>query len=273
MTDSYTTFDTPTSATTVTKNLTMTNLNNPNSLVSRLKNSKLYSLDIETTVGVDRFKYANGTESNHPGGLDPRVSPVSCVAVTSDNTTFYIDGNERSLLPALKAYLETVDNGVPTPYTFDHNLPVIVGWNILYFDAPFLAFRFSKNHIQDCGIQLRLKDIGGGYNQMSLQKPFEPKYGYPEWAGDHPLPREWNFARMMGYDVVDISPFFKKHADDRGIRCSLKDVAKSVGLNPVEINIEEIDSLSKEERMAYNISDTKVVLDLIKYGLEEGLFE
>lgn len=211
-------------------------------------NGRYYSLDIETNTAAARYQYANGTDSNHPSGLDPRVASVLTVSIVgSDGSVFSLDSpNEDSLLNATMNYLSMVRG-------------TLVGWNINFFDLPFLCVRLGNvpKHGHNGSIWF--------HNQTNSTAV--PKYGFPEWRNlvHH---REWNSVEVVGCKVVDISDHFKPVAEKLGVKHSLKPVAKALGLNPVEVDASEVHRLTPTERSTYCTSDAQTVLDLVDWVRE-----
>lgn len=207
-----------------------------------------YSLDIETNTAPARYQYANGTESNHPSGLDPRVASVLTVSIVgSDGSVFSLDSpNEYTLLTATMNYLSTLRG-------------TLIGWNVNFFDLPFLYVRLGNvpKHNHNGSIWFHNRT-----NSTSV-----PKYGFPEWRNlvHH---REWNTIEVFKCEVVDISDYFKPVAEELKVKHSLKPVAKALGLDPVEVDASEVHLLTPSERATYCTSDAQTVLDLVNWVRE-----
>jgi len=209
--------------------------------IDRMLDCKPVVLDIETKTTGTRFQYPNGTESNHPVGLDPRVSSVTSVSFRTEQSLFCIDDDVENVIRMVsEAYIDSLSRSL------GH---VLFTWNGLFFDLPFLAVR----------------KFGGVEIFTTSDDPqIEPKYGWPEWAEDVTRRKTWNTAMWRGIPHIDIAPYFREYADAKGIRNSLKPVAESFGIPMISVNAEEMDSLTVDERLAYNASDTRGTLQLVQ---------
>jgi hypothetical protein len=212
----------------------------------------LIAFDIETDTAPAKFIYPNGTESNHPSGLDPRVSSVTCIAATDGLNSFVVDAPisgtttptppgpripEAAMVGAFTAWFAGRDSG----FSFG---PQLVGWNTSYFDAPFLRVR-GFNEFSVGGMQ-------GGDPDSDVPPP---KYGFPEWATEVNPFGKWNQAYLQNRIIWDISHFFKEYALKQDIKHSLKPVCKSLGIDMVEVNAEEMHKLTPAQVREYNLSD------------------
>lgn len=204
-------------------------------------------LDIETKTSGVKFQYPNGTESNHPVGLDPRVSQVTSVSFRTRSGLFCIDDKDEDTIQVVsEAYIDSLKGS---------QSPVLFTWNGLFFDLPFLAVRNFR--------QISL------FTDMYLPA-IEPKYGWPEWASCATKHKTWNSAVWNGVRHIDIAPYFREYADARGIRNSLKPVAESFGIPMISVDAEQMDNLTVDERVAYNASDTKGTLALVEILIESA---
>ena len=141
----------------------------------------IYGLDIETDTTVD--------------GLDPEVSRIVAVALSTEAVDELFDGPEDELLAALDQRLAELPVGV------------LATWNGSAFDLPFIADRAA-------------------------------------WHGH---------AHLDAYRVYrdDVGPALR-------ISCSLKSIARFVGLAPLEVDRERIHDLSREALHAYAASDARL---------------
>jgi uncharacterized protein YprB with RNaseH-like and TPR domain len=139
-------------------------------------------------------------------GLDPFVARVVAVAVSSaEGGDVVLTGGEAGVLAALDAHLADLEPGV------------LVTWNGGAFDLPFLATRAER-----AGVPL------------GLELAWDPR-GYR--VGRLPLPGHLGTyaAGWYGHDHVDAYRAWRTFVDD-GVPCGLKAVARSEGLEPVEVD-------------------------------------
>lgn len=169
----------------------------------------LHGLDIETDTADD--------------GLDPAVSRIVAVAVSSRSGDAVFTGAERELLVGLDRYLRSLVPGV------------IVTWNGSSFDLPFLAARARR-----CGAHLGL--------ELSCD-PAIPLH-HPPLPGHAGAFR----ARWHGHDHVDACRAWRALVPP-GTSCSLKAVARSAGLLPVEVDSAGIHRLPLALLREYVASD------------------
>ena len=174
----------------------------------------IYGLDIETDTTVD--------------GLDPAVSPVVTVALSTPEGDEVFDGDEPSLLAALDARLCALAPGV------------IATWNGAAFDLPFLADRAHA-----CGLVLGLALVPDA----------------TDGVGRCPLPGHESAYRASWYGHSHLDAY-RVYRGDVGrvlhLSCSLKAVARLVGLTPVEVDRERIHELPAEVLAAYVASDARL---------------
>jgi uncharacterized protein YprB with RNaseH-like and TPR domain len=178
----------------------------------------IYGLDIETDTTVD--------------GLDPAVSPVVTVAVSTPAGDEVFSGPEADVLRATDAALAGLAPGV------------IATWNGAAFDLPFLLDRSVR--------------LGLG---LGLRVALDPRL-----ASNHPpLPGHagayrgaWHgHAHLDAYRVyrADVGPALR-------VSCSLKSIARVVGLTPVEVDRERIHELPRTVLGAYVCSDARLARQL-----------
>ena len=174
----------------------------------------IYGLDIETDTTID--------------GLDPVVSPVVSVALSTPGADEVFVGREADRLAALDARLRALAPGV------------IATWNGAAFDLPFLADRATA-----CGVALGLR--------LAPDPTVVLSHG--------PLPGHAGAYRAAWYGHQHLDAY-RVYRGDVGrvlqISCSLKAIARLVGLTPVEVDRERIHELSPTALAAYVASDARL---------------
>jgi DNA polymerase elongation subunit (family B) len=159
-------------------------------------------------------------------GLDPRVSSVVAVAIAGDDDGPEIfAGPERALLAALDARLAELPPGV------------IVTWNGASFDLPFLADRAAS-----CGVRLGLR--------LRLDPAIPMRRD--------PLPGHEGAYRAAWHGHAHLDAY-RLYRSDVGralpVSCSLKAMARFVGLDCVEVERSRIHELAPDALAAYAASD------------------
>jgi DNA polymerase elongation subunit (family B) len=161
-------------------------------------------------------------------GLDPAVAPILTVALASPGFEETFVGPEYEILAEVDQRLAQLEPGV------------IATWNGAAFDLPFIADRAWMYGMQ-LGLQLALD-------------PMIPMHHAP-------LPGHGGAyrARWHGHDHIDA---YRLYRGDVGpslrISCSLKSIARFVGLAPVEEDRSRIQDLSQEALHAYAASDARL---------------
>jgi len=179
-----------------------------------LRRLPIYGLDIETDTTVD--------------GLDPNVSRIVAVALSTELGDELFDGPEDELLAELDLRLGELAPGV------------LATWNGSAFDLPFIA---------DHAVRWRLR--------LGLQLVADPSIRHRH----DPLPGHdcCYRAAWHGHGHLDA---YRLYRDDVGpalrISCSLKSIARFVGLAPLEVDRERIHDLSREALHAYAASDARL---------------
>ena len=174
----------------------------------------IYGLDIETDTSVD--------------GLDPAVSPVVTVALSTPTADEVFVGPEAEMLAALDARLRALEPGV------------IATWNGAAFDLPFLVDRAAA-----CGLGLGLRLVP----DPTITLHHGPLAGHDgayraTWYGHHHV----DAYRIYRSDVGRVLR----------VSCSLKSIARVVGLTPVEVDRERIHELPAAVLDAYVASDARL---------------
>lgn len=181
------------------------------------------------TVAVVEQVYGLDIETDTAaGGLDPTRAAVVAVAVAGPSSTTVLVGPEPTLLARLDALVAALPAG--------H----LVTWNGAAFDLPFLATRAAL-----AGVSLGLR--------------LEPD---PTLLGpDHPpLPGHAAAyrARWYQHDHVDA---YRLYRADVGrvlpVSCSLKSIARLVGIPAVQVDAAALHLLSDEEVHRYVASDAE----------------
>lgn len=165
-------------------------------------------------------------------GLDPAVSPVLLAALSTPEGDEVYDGAEVDLLRALDDRLRALPRGV------------LATWNGAVFDLPFLADRAAALGVP-LGLALvpdRTVVLGRG-----PLRGHEGAYR-ASWHGH----RHLDAYRMYRGDVGRVLR----------ISCSLKSIARLVGLTPVEVDRERIHELPREVLHAYVCSDARLARQL-----------
>jgi DNA polymerase elongation subunit (family B) len=161
-------------------------------------------------------------------GLDPRCSAVVTVALSSPGLDEVFTGFEPELLDELDARLASLEPGV------------IATWNGAAFDLPFLADR-ARRWGSPLGLDLR--------PDPTMRLHHEPLPGH---TGGYR-------AAWYGHGHVDA---YRLYRADVGpalrISCSLKSIARLVGLAPIEVDRTRIHDLSREALHAYAASDARL---------------
>jgi hypothetical protein len=174
----------------------------------------IYGLDIETDTTVD--------------GLDPAVSPVVTVALSTPTADQVFAGPEGDLLAALDAGVRALDPGI------------IATWNGAAFDLPFLVDRAVA-----CGVDLGLR--------LAPDPTVVLAHG--------PLPGHGGAYRATWYRHGHLDAY-RVYSSDVGrvlqVSCSLKSIARMVGLCPVEVDRERIHELPRAVLDAYVSSDARL---------------
>jgi DNA polymerase elongation subunit (family B) len=161
-------------------------------------------------------------------GLDPQVASVVTVALACPTHDEVFTGDEPELLTRLDQRLATLDPGI------------IATWNGAAFDLPFLADRARLNGIR-FGLRLQLDP------SIAVRRPALPGHRGAYRAAWH------DHAHVDAYRLYrgDVGPALR-------VSCSLKSIARLVGLAPIEVDRERIHDLSREALHAYAASDARL---------------
>lgn len=161
-------------------------------------------------------------------GLDPACAAVVTVALSQPGFDELFTGTEPQLLDALDARLADLDPGV------------IATWNGAAFDLPFLADRARRNGVR-----------------LGLSLAYDPHISLPH----DPLPGHPGAYRAAWHDHGHIDAY-RLYRGDVGpalrVSCSLKSIARLVGLAPIEVDRSRIHDLSQEALHAYASSDARL---------------
>jgi len=168
-------------------------------------------------------------------GLDPQVGRVLAVAVAGDEGVEVVAGDdEASLLARLDAGLAERPAGV------------LVTWNGARFDLPYLASRAEQ-----LGVELGL-ELEADPSRRSHHAPL------PGHAGGYRA-RWHDHAHLDVYRSyqADVAPVLR-------MPCSLKSVARLVGLDPVEVDASQVHALAPGALGAYVASDAACTRELAR---------
>jgi len=161
-------------------------------------------------------------------GLDPMRSPVVTAALSTPHADEVFTGSEPEILEALDGRLRGLEAGV------------LATWNGAAFDLPFLADRAAA-----CGLTLGLR--------LTPDRTVPP--------GHDPLPGHAGAYRASWYGHRHLDAYRVYRADVGPllrVSCSLKAVARLVGLTPVEVDRERIHDLPAAALAAYVASDARL---------------
>lgn len=160
-------------------------------------------------------------------GLDPSVSRIVTIALSTGVDEIF-EGPEHEVLADVDERLADLEPGV------------IATWNGSAFDLPFIADRAARWRLR-LGLKL-VADPG-------IRHRHDPLPGH-----DHCYRAAW-----YGHGHLDA---YRVYRDDVGpalrISCSLKSIARFVGLAPLEVDRTRIHDLSREALHAYASSDARL---------------
>lgn len=161
-------------------------------------------------------------------GLDPEVAAVVTVALSLPGHDEVFSGDEPTMLRELDDRLRALLPGV------------IATWNGAAFDLPFLDQRAALHGI-DLGLRVQLD------RRIAMSHP--PLAGH---AGAYR-------GAWYGHGHVDA---YRLYRSDVGpalrVSCSLKSIARLVGLVPIEVDRDRIHDLEREALHAYASSDARL---------------
>ena len=161
-------------------------------------------------------------------GLDPRVAAVVTVALAGPGYEEVFTGAEDQLLVDLDDRLSQLEPGV------------IATWNGAAFDLPFIADRAALHGV---ALGLRLEHD----RAITMRRA--------------PLPGHRGAYRASWFDHGHLDAY-RLYRGDVGpalrISCSLKSIARFVGLSPIEVDRTRIHDLSNEALHAYAASDARL---------------
>jgi uncharacterized protein YprB with RNaseH-like and TPR domain len=161
-------------------------------------------------------------------GLDPSTSAVLTVALSQDGADEVFTGPEHELLVELDFRLRELEPGV------------LATWNGAAFDLPFLADRARRCGLRT-GLHLRL--------DPSLRMIHPPLRGH-----EGAYRASWHqHGHVDAYRLYrsDVGPALR-------VSCSLKSIARLVGLRPIEVDRTRIHALEAEALHAYASSDARL---------------
>lgn len=169
-------------------------------------------------------------------GLDPAQAEVVAIALTmpyrSDGDVV-LTGPEPQMLRDLDRLLLELPPGV------------LVTWNGAAFDLPFLAERARR-----AGVELHLRLAEDPSLGDRRRHEGDRRSAYRASWGAH---RHLDGYRLYRADV----------GRTLGLPCGLKPMARLVGLQPVEVDREQIHRLSPEDLHEYVASDARLARELV----------
>jgi DNA polymerase elongation subunit (family B) len=161
-------------------------------------------------------------------GLDPAVSPVVLAALSGPDGDEVFGGDEGDLLAALDARLRDLPPGI------------LATWNGAAFDLPFVADRAGA-----AGVALGLV-LAPDPTVVLSRGPLRGHTG--AYRASWHAHRHIDAYRMYRSDVGRVLR----------ISCSLKAIARVVGMTPVEVDRERIHELPRDLLDAYVASDARL---------------
>lgn len=165
-------------------------------------------------------------------GLDPARAAVVAVALATPDGDEVFLGDEATLLRRVDGRLGELAPGV------------LVTWNGGAFDLPFLAARSALT-----GTPLQLELWCRGPEAAPLWPP--PPHGFGGRWGAH---RHLDGFRTFRADV----------RRSLGLSCGLKAMARLVGMEPVQVDLEHLHELGDDELSAYVASDARLACALVR---------
>ena len=190
----------------------------------------IVALDIETDTSplTEQEKQAGYTAR----GLDPRITPITSIALATGDDVLVFDGTtEEKILTQTIQAMQEID---PT---------ILATWNGAVFDLPFIVDR-SKLYDLNAGIHL--------VPNPAIVPKYDPTPGH-----------EGGYSATWGLAThIDVAYVVKADADARDVKWSLKPYAKSIGLNPVEVDRTKMHLLTPEEQHDYVASDAIVTREI-----------
>lgn len=165
-------------------------------------------------------------------GLDPRVARILTVAVATAAGNEVFSGDEATLLERADRRLSQLPSGV------------IATWNGSAFDLPFLADRAAR-----CGVGLGLRlEFDDTIHRRGTPLPGHPGSYRAGW---------YTHRHVDAYRVYrgDVGPMLR-------VSCSLKSIARLVGLRAIEVDRSRIHELEHDVLHAYAANDAGLTMVL-----------
>lgn len=161
-------------------------------------------------------------------GLDSDVAPVVTVALSHEGYDEVFSGDETSILLQIDRRLAELTPGV------------LATWNGAAFDLPFLA---DRAELLGLPLGLRLQ------HDPRIRLHHQPLPGHP---GAYRA-RWHRHGHIDAYRLYrgDVGPALR-------VSCSLKSIARLVGLAPLQVDRTRIHDLSREVLHAYAASDARL---------------
>jgi len=169
-------------------------------------------------------------------GLDPTQAEIVAIALTMPHSSVHdvvLTGPEAQMLNDLDQLLLELPPGV------------LVTWNGAAFDLPFLAERARR-----AGVPMHLRLAEDPSLDDARRPSRDGRSAYRASWGAH---RHLDGYRLYRADV----------GRALGLPCGLKPMAKLVGLEPVEVDREQIHQLSAQDLHEYVASDARLARELV----------
>jgi DNA polymerase elongation subunit (family B) len=161
-------------------------------------------------------------------GLDPAIGGIVTVALSSPDADEVFDGPEAAMLAAVDARLAALPPGV------------LATWNGAFFDLPFLTDRAGLHGVA-----------------LGLRLTLDPRI--PSRRDPLPGHRGAYRACWHGHRHVDAYQLYRSDVGPAlGTSCSLKTIARLVGLSPIEVDRARIHELAPDALAAYVASDARL---------------
>lgn len=182
-------------------------------------------------VAVYGFDIETDTEVD---GFDPHRSSILAVAIATPFGERAFTGPEPALLRAVDHALRRLEPGI------------LATWNGATFDLPFLVDRAATRGV-NLGLVLRADPSIAGRGG-----------GLP----GHPVPYRAGWYRHRHLDAYRL--YRNDVGVSLGVSCSLKAVARLVGLDPLEVDRELVHQLAPDRLAAYVASDAATTRRLVE---------
>lgn len=197
-------------------------------------------MPVTTEFAADRV-YAVDIETDTSGGfgLDPTRGGITEIDIAAAHSVLpgggaTLSGAEPAILAGLQEVLRELPPGL------------LATWNGIFFDWPFIATRAAMN-----GVYLGLR--------LTPNADLRPKYDYlPGHAIGYDVAWTGNSeGNDWGHAHLDVSLPYKTYAATAGVPWGLKPVARSLGIDMIELDRARMHEYTSAEIAAYVRSDTR----------------